>query len=243
MDEPERSVDGAGGAEQPAAGAKAPKRRKMGRRPKSERVDYDEVDKLLVFGELVQKGDGRPTVHYPSYRDIASRFDVAMSLIAAYSKRHNCLNRRELAKDKIESDATSKLAELRANIEAYTRDDELRVIDRYLEGFERALADGRVRFDSPSDLDKVLRLKKFLQGGADSRQEVHASFTLSQLQERHQQAVVAAQAVTVAETGVDEPAAALPPPDDISSAPPSVVIEHDSPDDGASDESLTGEQP
>ena len=211
-----------GVSEQVSDSADRPKKRR-GRPPKGEGpVPYKELDRLLVFGEMTQGTDGRPSVRYPSYRELAERFGVANSLIATYAKKHNVQNRRKLAEANIERDATNKLAELRANIEAFTRDDELRVIDRYLEGFDAALKDGRVCFTSPTDLDKMLRLKHFLQGGADSRQEVRGELGLADLQERYRRS---REEVDAFEAGiVDTSGETVPPPEDFSGTADHEVI-------------------
>ena len=72
---------------------------------------------------------------------------------------------------------------------ALSKDDELRIIDTYLAGFEKALAEGRVRFDNPGDFNTMVRLKEFVMGGADSRQEIHASLSLEDIQARHQRMI------------------------------------------------------
>src|SRR5690606_8011843 len=69
--------------------------------------------------------------------------------IAKYSKDHNCIRRLKQAKARIQAQADQKLVELRATAVALSKDDELRIIDTYLAGFEKALAEGRVRFDNP----------------------------------------------------------------------------------------------
>ena len=38
-------------------------------------IDYHMLDKLLVFGEVVKNADGTMGVSYPSYRDLALRFN------------------------------------------------------------------------------------------------------------------------------------------------------------------------
>ena len=152
------------------------------------RVNYSEVDRALVFGEVTECADGETSdVRYPSYRELAARYGVSHSLIAQYSKRHDCLRRRESARVRITARAEQKLVELRASAMAYSRDDELRLIDTFLLGFEKALAEGRVRYDDPSDFNLMVRLKTFIQGGADSRQEVRAALSLDDLQARHRE--------------------------------------------------------
>ena len=173
-------------------GKPQPTSRAKGRPPKgaAPALPAEEVDRLLVFGEVVTCDDGSSqTVTYPSYRDLAERFGVSTTLIAKYSKDHNCIRRREQAKARIQAQADQKLVELRATAVALSKDDELRIIDTYLAGFEKALAEGRVRFDNPGDFNTMVRLKEFVMGGADSRQEIHASLSLEDIQARHQRMI------------------------------------------------------
>lgn len=178
--------------------------RKSGRPRKGDppRVPYEDLDRILVFGEVVECEDGEnTTVHFPSYRDLARRYGVSHSLIAQFSKKHNCMRRREEATARIAAKADQKLVELRANAIALSKDDALRIIDNYLGNFEKALAEGRVRFDSPGDFNTMLRLKEFIQGGADSRQEIHASLSLEDIQARHQRMMSLVEATPAAVRG------------------------------------------
>lgn len=177
--------------------------RKLGRPLKSAEpaLPRQELDKALVFGDVKALPDGSTMTSYASYRELAERFGVATSLIANYSREHNCLRRREEAKTRIATKADQKLIELRATAIAVSKDDALKMIDGYLLGFEEALAEGRVRVDNPTDFNTMVRLKEFVMGGADSRQELHASFSLEGLQARHAQALRVARETTPAERG------------------------------------------
>lgn len=177
--------------------------RKLGRPLKSAEpaLPRQELDKALVFGDVKALPDGSTMTSYASYRELAERFGVATSLIANYSREHNCLRRREEAKTRIATKADQKLIELRATAIAVSKDDALKMIDGYLLGFEEALAEGRVRVDNPTDFNTMVRLKEFVMGGADSRQELHASFSLEGLQSRHAQALRVARETTPAERG------------------------------------------
>jgi hypothetical protein len=167
----------------PAAPAK-----KNGRPLKNDppRLPHHEVDRLLVHGELIEGEDGAPpTVVYPSYRDLARRYGVNHSVVAAYAKKHNCLHRREVAQARVSARSDEKLIEQRAAALAFGRAEVMRIIDRYIGAFEAALADGRVRCDNPTDFNTMLRLKEYLDGGPDSRKEVTAGITLEALQARY----------------------------------------------------------
>ncbi len=191
--------------------------RKMGRPFKSKAPAFpvEKVDRLLVHGEAVEDDDGVTHIHYPSYRELAERFGVAHSLIGRYAKRHNCLARRKRAQKQAKELSDEKLIELRAEVLAISRDDQVRIIDRYLVGFEQALAEGRVRFDNPSDFNLMCRLKHFVNGEADSRQETLTGMpTLEELQRRHKEMLERVANTTPAEFGV-----APPRPQDVAEGP------------------------
>ena len=176
---------------------------KPGRPAKGEgpRIPYDEVDRLLVFGEVVEAAEGGSTVVYPSYRDLGQRYGVAHSLVAKFARKHDCQRRRKDAKVRLDAKVEQRVLEMRATALALSKDDALRMIDTYLMGFEKALAEQRVRYDNPSDFNTMLRLKEFIQGNADSRQEVYASLSLEDLQARHQRMLRMQQAASAGERG------------------------------------------
>ncbi len=179
-------------------------RRPRGRPYKGDapRVPYEELDKLLVFGEVVALPDGTTTTVHPSRRQLAERYGVSTSLIASYSRSHNCKRRREEAKARITARTDQKLVELRASSIAVSKDDAIRMIDGYLVNFERALGEGRVRFDDPTDFNTMVRLKEYVLGGADSRQEIHASLSLEDLQTRHARMMREVREATPSEQGI-----------------------------------------
>ena len=101
----------------------------IGRPKKGEgpRIPYSELDRILVFGEVVECDDGKgTTVVYPSYRDLGRRYGVSHSLIADFAKKHNCMRRREVAQARIAEKTDQKLIEMRAQSLAMSKDDELR---------------------------------------------------------------------------------------------------------------------
>ena len=92
----------------------APSPRRAGRPRKEEgpRVNYAELDEVLVFGEPDVAEGG--AILYPSYRELAARYGVANSVIAEYARKNRCLKRRKLAAAKIRARADEKQIELRA---------------------------------------------------------------------------------------------------------------------------------
>jgi len=95
-----------------------------------------------------------------------------------------------------------KVIELRATAAAVSKDDALRIIDKFLTKFEAALDEDRVRYDVPADFNTMLRLKEFVMGGPDTRQESTTSITLEMLQERHARMLKAMSETSLAEMGV-----------------------------------------
>ena len=143
--------------------------RKNGRPKKGDlpRVPYDELERILVFGEVVTCEDGvSTTVHYPSYRDLARRYNVSNSLIAVFAKKHNCMRRRRDAQTRIAAKADQKLVEIRSAALALSKEDELRIIDSYLAGFEKALTELESLVDDmeQGNLSLEESLKRFEKG-------------------------------------------------------------------------------
>lgn len=154
------------------------------------RVSYHDLDRLLVFGEVVDKGNGMgPVTKYPSYRELAARYGVShSSLVATYASRHQCLHRRDVARQRLDARTDDKLIEQRASAIADCKVQALDIIEGFITEFRKALADGRVRSDSVSDFNMMVRLKEYLQGGADSRTETRGVLSLESLQERYARA-------------------------------------------------------
>ena len=163
-----------------------PKRR-PGRPRKAEAplISYEELDRLLVFGEVKVLENGATTTVYPPYRQLAERYGVAPSVIASYAKSHNCMKRREQTATRVAVRTEEKLIELRAEAIAVGEDRLVQMIDDFLLSFEKALKEGRVRSDNPTDVNTLARLKAFILGGADSRSEVRTILSLESIQERY----------------------------------------------------------
>jgi hypothetical protein len=186
-----------------AAGDVAPPRRAAGRPRKAEApvVPYEELDRLLVFGEVVQLEDGSTTTVYPTYRELARRYGISLAVIGTYAKSRNTLRRREEAKTRIDLRVDDKLIEMRADAIAIGKEEVVAMIDTYLLKFKQALQEGRVRSDNPTDVNTLVRLKEFVMGGADSRQDLRAVLSLESLQQRCARAMRNRQEMTKEQSG------------------------------------------
>jgi hypothetical protein len=163
-------------------------KRKRGRPRNGDRpvIPWPEIDRLLVFGEMVRDQEtGREDLRYPSQRELGTRFGVSSGLIGYYSKQHQCMKRREENRHRAQVSFEQKLVEKLAEARAISTAEAIEIVDAYMRAFREALEEGRIRVDNASDFNTMMRLKAFLEGKADSRQEVQGVITLEQMQARH----------------------------------------------------------
>ncbi|MCG8420922.1 MAG: hypothetical protein MJE77_23625 [Proteobacteria bacterium] len=172
-------------------------------------MPWVEVDRLIVHGERIRDAEtGNEVFRYPSYRELARRYGVAVSLVGKFARQRNCMQRRKNAQggqgDESQSPVTtvttmseeepltfSDLAKEIANdrvVKRRTRPlsnrDQLAIIDACLRAFANALDEGRIKCDSPSDLHTLLRLREKLDEDTQ-RAEAEPEITLEQIQARH----------------------------------------------------------
>lgn len=165
-----------------------PRRRRPGRPKRADApvVPWEEVDRLLIFGELAKDPrTGQEAVRYPSLADLARRYGVSRNLVWRYADRAKCFQRREEAQLKTQARFEQKVIEQAANARALASSDVAGIVDAYIGEFRKSLDEGKVRTDSPSDLDRLVRLKELLAGNADSRSELRGELTLEAIQLRH----------------------------------------------------------
>ncbi|MFZ5786914.1 MAG: hypothetical protein ACOY3Y_10775 [Acidobacteriota bacterium] len=150
-------------------------------------VPWDDVDRLLVHGETVKDEEtGQKSTSFPSLSELGKRYGVSKNRIWQYASKHKCLERRKESEAREQIRYDRIVSARRAEARALATSDVVRVVDAYIVGFEQALEEGKVRFDSPADLDRMVRLKELLLGNADSRQELQGGITLEAIQARHQ---------------------------------------------------------
>lgn len=149
-------------------------------------VPWSEVDRLLVHGEKVEvEGAATTTRRFPSLLELADRYGVSKNRIWQYASKHKCFDRRKEAEAREEIRYDRIMAARRAEARALGTEDVVEVVDDFIRGFKQAVTDGKVRMDSPGDLDRLVRLKELMLGNADSRNELQGGLTLEAIQARH----------------------------------------------------------
>lgn len=171
-------------------------------------VPWPEVDRLIVHGEqVIDPKTGEERLTYPSLATLAERYGVSRTLLWKYTDRHQCYQRRKDAQARTQALSDDKVIEKLSSARATHTVDVLGVVDQFLLGFEKDLRAGKVRTDSAADFDRLTRLREFIGGGADSRQEVTGSVSLVAIQERHQRLRAQVARAAAELTGVVEPEA------------------------------------
>lgn len=163
-----------------------PRYRGRPRRGEGPNIPWPTIDALLVHGErTMNPKTGHEVLSYPSIAVLAQRFGCSRTLIWKFSHKNRCYERRAQARlkmlERTDEKVISKLADTRARATV----DVARIVDKYISGFQKALREGKVRVDSPADLDRLVRLKELLTGNADTRSEVNGQISLAAIQGRH----------------------------------------------------------
>jgi hypothetical protein len=149
-------------------------------------IDWPAVDKALVFGEVAKDPrTGREALKFPSLAELAKRNGVSPNRMWQYASKHRCFQRRAEAQARVQERFEEKVIEKISEARALEAADLIKVVDAYIAGFGKAVADGKVRCDSPADFDRLVRLRELLSGNADSRQELQGGLTLEGIQARH----------------------------------------------------------
>jgi hypothetical protein len=85
---------------------------------------------------------------------------------------------------------------------AVSRERTIQVVDKFLSRFEMALDDGTARTDLPADFERLVRLKEFLLGNAESRTAVEQTLSLDMAQRQHAQVLHDVDEASAAEMGL-----------------------------------------
>jgi len=165
---------------------------------------HEKIAALLIHGRLVRdEASGQLVTVFPSATDLAAEFGVARSMIGYISKKYDCIGRRVEEEKRVIAMASARITELRADAIAFDKAFQLDTIDEWLHQFRTKLADKKVPVEQPLDYERMVRLRSFVDGGVDGRQELTGGISLEFLVARH-----AAQRAQILGG-----AAALPPSD------------------------------
>jgi hypothetical protein len=168
------------------------------------------LDRLLVEGEMVQDNDGKPMRVYPMSNEIATRLGVTPSWVSKFARTHRCFQRRAELKAKIEAQARDELVRHEAKRVAFDTERTLRLCDTVLSKYEEAITEHGVGRITSADINTIVRLRRYLMGDADTRQEVRSQVSLEDMQSAHRQLLVDVQNMTRAECGIEDGAAEEP---------------------------------
>lgn len=170
-------------SEQAAKPRRRPGRPKRADAPK---VPWPTIDAALVHGERqVDPKTGDEVLRYPSLAVLAERYGISRTLVWKYSQRARVYERRKEARAMVLARTDAKVIEKVSNSRAAATSDVAAIVDTFISGFRKALDEGRVRVDSASDLDRLVRLRELINGNADSRGELRGQLTLEAIQLRH----------------------------------------------------------
>jgi len=166
-------------------------------------IQHEEIDRLLVEGETVTGNDGKPMRVYPMSREIAERLGVSPSWISKYARAHRCFERRAELQSQVQAKAHAELVREEGKRLAFDTERMLKICDKLMEKYEEAIDERGVGNFTAADLNTVARLRRFLQGDADSRQEVKNGVTLEAMQAAHLQLLKMINGATPEEAGVE----------------------------------------
>jgi hypothetical protein len=191
-----------------------PKKRGRPKRGEGPNVPWPAVDLALVHGERqVDPQTGDEVLRYPSLADLAERYGVSRTLLWKFARRRNCYERRKEAQLKTQARTDDKVIEKVSSARAAATSDVAAIVDTFISGFRKALDEGKIRVDSPADLDRLVRLRELVLGRPDGRSELQGQLSLEAIQLRHRrlrgqvEGLTPEIAGTQAQDAGDEPAA------------------------------------
>ena len=126
--------------------------------------------------------------------ELRIRHKTSQFAIRRIIEKGNCRERKVEAMRKVREQTDIDMIKLHVDSQLTARTKVIAMIDEYIEEFGKRLKLGKVKFE-PADLDRLVRLREFLSGSAESRTEN----------------VVTLQAVQNARSLMDKKTVALPP--------------------------------
>lgn len=176
-----------------------------GRKPRYlESTDRNaELERLLVQGELVTDHDGKQTRVYPNGQEVAKRLGISAAWVSKFARKHRCHERRAVYQAKVQEKVQERLIQAESKRLAFDTERTLSLCDKVLGKFEELLDERGVGNFSVADMNTIVRLRRYLQGDADSRQEVASSINLDTLQVAHRDMMRRLNGVSAEECGLE----------------------------------------
>jgi len=176
------------------------KKRKIRRRPgkKELAVDWSVIEREYVFGVVDHdEKKGRFERRYPSCRELAERHGLVAATVGYRARSRNWLERRKEFQRQMQSDFDSEVAKSRA----VSTGTVASMLDTFIRHFGKLVEKKAIKTDTISDLERAIRLKKFVESEFDAADGKRNGVDLEELQLRHKRTREKAQAFDEAEFG------------------------------------------
>ena len=142
------------------------------------------VEDEYVTGETVdRRADGSFVRQFPTVEELAEKYALDVAVIQSARQ----FGRWDRHRDRFVEVAAEERTSMRVRVKEVTAARAIAIIDRWIVQFSTQLEAGNVKVNSVGDFNTLLRLRAFLNGGADSRAEVGLKVSLEELQKRHRE--------------------------------------------------------
>lgn len=131
--------------------------------------------------EFDRRRDGSFLRLYPPIERVAQKHMIPARLLEEIAVRNRWNEQRNRFVEKV----TAELRSMQAKVVAVTTERTIEIIDKALTDFGKSVDDGLIKIESVQEFEKVVRLREFLQGRADSRVDhQHSIVPLAEIQAR-----------------------------------------------------------
>lgn len=180
-----------------------------GPRPATEEVK-DEIERLLVYGEKVPDASGEMVWRYLTQREVAERIGCHLTTVNKISQVRGLINRQlEVQKQRLDQ-AVDEIVGKDSPHSSLPVETRLAIVDRWIFRFARSLEQGSVDTTQPIDFERMLRLRAFLEGSAESTKHVKHTYTIENLTDRYGKLRAKEQVIDAVLGGMDPVGAEVP---------------------------------
>ncbi len=131
--------------------------------------------------EFDRRRDGSFLRLYPPIDRVAKKFMIPVRLLEEIAVRNRWNEQRIRFVEKV----TAELRSIQAKVVAVTTERTIEIIDKALTDFGKAVDQEKIQIDSIQEFERLIRLREFLKGKAESRIEhQHSIMPLAEIQAR-----------------------------------------------------------